>query len=84
MIEQTRKSKIKWHCRRGMLELDLMLNQFVDQSLEKLQDNQVALFEQLLTTSDPELYCWLIGSAKPADKEMLAIVELVQMHNQVK
>ncbi|STX51723.1 YgfY [Legionella busanensis] len=84
MIDQTRKAKIKWHCRRGMLELDLLLNQFIEQSLDKLQDNQVSVFEQLLNTSDPELYCWLMGSEKPADKEMLAIVELIQMHNRVK
>ncbi|MGQ3887796.1 succinate dehydrogenase assembly factor 2 [Legionella sp. CNM-1927-20] len=83
-MDQTRKSRIQWRCRRGMLELDLLLNQFIEQSLDKLQDNQVGTFEQLLTASDPELYCWLMGSEKPADKEILAIVELIQMCNRVK
>ena len=82
MIDITRKARIKWQCRRGMLELDLILNQFIKQALDKLNESQMTAFEQLLTISDPELYCWLMGNDKPTNKDFLAVVELIQMYNQ--
>ncbi|WP_419421165.1 succinate dehydrogenase assembly factor 2 [Legionella sp. D16C41] len=80
-MDEVRKAKIKWQCRRGMLELDILLNRFIEQSLEKLSASQITAFEHLLTTADPELYCWLMGSEKPANKELLALVELIQMYH---
>jgi antitoxin CptB len=82
MIDPTRKAKIQWQCRRGMLELDLLLNQFIEQALDKLQESQVQAFEKLLTSSDVALYAWLIDNKQPTDKELLAIVELIQKNNQ--
>jgi antitoxin CptB len=84
MIEATRKAKIKWQCRRGMLELDLLLEQFIEHALDGLKDSQIKALEELLTLSDPTLYGWLMGHEKPSDKELLAIVEFIQMHNQAK
>lgn len=84
MIDSNRKAKIKWQCRRGMLELDLLLNQFIEKNLDHLKEEQLSHFEQLLTTSDPQLYCWLMGNEKPLNKDLLEIVKLIQMYNRVK
>ncbi|MFC3909275.1 succinate dehydrogenase assembly factor 2 [Legionella dresdenensis] len=83
MIEAARKAKIKWQCRRGMLELDLILNRFIDNKLDNLAEPQILSFEKLLLTPDPELYSWLIDSHFPTDKEMLSIVELVKLHSHI-
>ena len=74
-------SKLKWQCRRGMLELDLILNRFLADSFPKLSSQQVASFEKLLLTPDPLLYHWLIGMDQPEDKEFLELVELIRMQN---
>lgn len=81
MIDPARKAKLKWQCRRGMLELDLILLPFIDNRLDNLTEEQFDAFESLLSNSDPELYAWLMGTEKPADREQLSIVEFIQRHN---
>lgn len=75
------KAKLLWQCRRGMLELDLMLNQFVSKQLEHLTTQQIHAFEQLLTYSDPEIYVWLMGNDIPSKQELVDIVSLIRLHN---
>ena len=76
-----RKAKIKWQCRRGMLELDLLLNGFIDKHLDKLTEAQVATFEQLLSANDVDLYTWLMGSGSPNDKELASFVKYIQLQD---
>ncbi|WP_231950720.1 FAD assembly factor SdhE [Legionella spiritensis] len=63
-----------------MLELDLILNQFVDRHLETLTEHQLGQMESLLDCSDPELYSWLLDSESPGDKELHDIVQLVRSY----
>lgn len=81
MINPTRKAKLKWHCRRGMLELDLILNRFVENHLDKLSDTQLEVFEELLHCTDPELFSWLMGYERPIDKELGEIVEYIKLQD---
>ena len=74
------KAKIKWQCRRGMLELDLILSRFIDSELEKLSQNELDILEKVLAAPDPELYSWLLGESIPMDKELHHIVEYIQLH----
>jgi antitoxin CptB len=83
MITPQTKAKLIWNCRRGMLELDLMLSRFMKNHVDSLSDTQVSAFEKLLGSSDPELYVWLIGQEKPADKELAEIVAFIRLHNNV-
>lgn len=80
MINALHKAKLKWHCRRGMLELDLILNHFVENNLDDLSEVQIQEFETLLTYPDPELFSWLMGNTSPVDKELKEIVELINLH----
>lgn len=59
--------RIRWQCRRGMLELDLVLNRFLESSLEHLDAGQLQLFKDLLTEADTHLLAWVMGQeAVPA------------------
>lgn len=78
MINSLRKAKLIWHCRRGMLELDLILNRFAEKQLDLMTETQVDAFEALLTCIDPELFSWLMGYSTPADKELAEIVEFIR------
>lgn len=84
MIEPARKAKIKWQCRRGMLELDLILQPFINHHLDNLTLSQLDAFELLLAEPDPVLYSWLMGASYPSDKELEAIVELVKSNHKHK
>lgn len=81
MISPQHKAKIKWHCRRGMLELDLLLNQFLTRYFDDLTEEQVGSFEQLLEFSDPELYAVLLGNKQPEDRNLKEIVKLIKFHH---
>jgi antitoxin CptB len=53
-------ARLRWRCRRGMLELDLVLAGFLAQGYLLLNDAQKQQFDRLLDETDPNLYDWLI------------------------
>lgn len=57
--------RIRWQCRRGMLELDLVLNRFVEQDLAGLDPGQLQVFKALLAEADTHLLAWVMGQAEP-------------------
>jgi antitoxin CptB len=52
--------KLKWHCRRGMKELDVLLTQYLEQNYDKASKKEQQAFENLLKLSDNDLYALLI------------------------
>ncbi len=46
--------RIRWQCRRGLLELDLALTAFLDRHFARLETSEVALFRELLELNLPE------------------------------
>ena len=52
--------KLKWHCRRGMKELDVLLMQYLEQNYDKASKKEQQAFENLLKLSDYDLYALLI------------------------
>jgi antitoxin CptB len=73
-------AKLKWACRRGMLELDVLLNKFLNEKYADLQLNDKKRFIDLLSCTDPEIFAWLMGHETPQDPDLLQIVELVRHH----
>ena len=71
---------LRWQCRRGMLELDVILNRFLDLHYQDLSEPSKAEFIALLEEPDPDLFAWLMGydQAKPA---FVAIVQQVREAN---
>jgi antitoxin CptB len=58
------RDRILWHCRRGLLELDLVLVRFVDQHLEKLDPAGILAFKKLLEYGDNDLLDLVMGRAE--------------------
>lgn len=56
------QARLRWRCRRGLLELDIILQRFLDQYYGQLDESQLKTFETLLSLPDNEL--WDIISAK--------------------
>ncbi len=52
--------RIRWQCRRGLLELDLLLNRFVERELDGLDPRQLQVFKELLNEQDPSLLAWVM------------------------
>ena len=68
----------KWQCRRGMLELDLLLNNFVDKGVESLSAEQKQTFEMLLSYPDQTLLDLLLGNSVSSDLSIASLVQQIQ------
>jgi antitoxin CptB len=51
--------------RRGTKEMDLILGSFCDAQLPGMSDRDVAIYEDLLSENDQDLYQWVTGQAEP-------------------
>lgn len=60
-------ARLRWRCRRGMRELDALLQNFVDDSLPTLTSEEISGFEQILDLPDPTLHAYLVGRSVPDD-----------------
>lgn len=69
--------RLRWSCRRGMLELDIILGNFLEKKYSSLPDNEKNLFEKLLKCEDQDLFEWLTGKKIPHDPEIKFIIEKV-------
>ena len=81
MLDPKEKARIEWHCRRGMLELDLILHQFLEHKLEQLTPQELDALNSLLSCTDPELFARLMGHEDPQDKELKKIVTIIRNNN---
>jgi len=62
------ENRLRWLCRRGMLELDTWLTRFFDRRFSALTPDQRATFARLLEQDDLSLFDWLSGEREPPDE----------------
>lgn len=72
--------RLKWACRRGMLELDVLLGNFLEERYAELSETDKQLFINLLECTDPELFSWLMGKAEAPDAGLARMTELIRTH----
>jgi len=72
------RARLLWQCRRGMLELDAMLQAFMDKAYDDLSEAQQHAFEILLQTSDQLLLEYLMGRTIPLDKEVAYVARRIR------
>ena len=70
--------RLRWQCRRGMLELDLLLNRFLESAYADLSVQQRTDFVRLLGYQDQIIYDWLMSQAVPADPDLRDLVARIQ------
>ena len=75
MIDQRRLARIRWRCRRGMLENDLILARFLDKKGATLREDDAAMLDKLLDLTDNELWDLIAGRADPADASVRPLVD---------
>jgi antitoxin CptB len=68
-------NRLRWRCRRGMLENDLILTRFLDARGDAITDQEVAALDVLLEMSDNELWDLLSGREEPADAAVAPLLE---------
>ncbi|MCE5180438.1 MAG: succinate dehydrogenase assembly factor 2 [Betaproteobacteria bacterium] len=72
-------NRILWDCRRGMLELDIVLARFMEQRFDGLTAQEIEAFGRLLACSDPDLWALIQGSkSRENDHEMAQMINLLR------
>ncbi len=54
-------NRLRWRCRRGLLENDLVLARFLERHAAALDRERLAALDELLALPDPELWEILSG-----------------------
>ena len=72
--------RMRWAARRGMLELDLVLEPFVNQRYVQLSEEDRARFRELMECEDQELFAWFLGRQRPEDADLDLIVQQILAH----
>lgn len=77
-MQDVDQSRLKWQCRRGLLELDILLGEFLDKCYPGLAEAQQSQFQQLLNCHDQDILAWLMGYLVPPEPNLKEIVEIIR------
>jgi len=76
------KNRLLWGSRRGMLELDLILQPFVENTYPVLDEADQKRYQLLLEEQDQDLFSWFLKRQDPSDPELLRIVQVIREHTE--
>jgi succinate dehydrogenase flavin-adding protein (antitoxin of CptAB toxin-antitoxin module) len=71
------RERLRWRCRRGMLELDLLFQRFLAREFDRLTDRDTVVLSRILELPDNELLDYCYGRREPDDPEVNALVRRI-------
>jgi len=75
---KTEYAELKWRCRRGMLELDILLNTYLDRNYSLMSQQQGAIFTEVLDYPDQVLLDLLLGNMQSNDAGVNRLIREIQ------
>jgi antitoxin CptB len=80
-LDNRRKRLIfrSWH--RGTREMDLIMGSFAEVNVPAMDEGALDLYEELLHTSDPDVYDWISGQKPVPANKMNPVIEKLLSHN---
>lgn len=73
------KNRLRWKCRRGMKELDVLLERFLHSHYDGSSAAGQQAFRDLLELEDPDLYACLLGQQPAPTAELQDVVESIRV-----
>ena len=70
--------RLRWRCRRGTREMDLILGRFLESVGGDLDDAERQDLERLLDESDREILDWIARRSAPADAALAVLVDRIR------
>ncbi|MCX2974414.1 succinate dehydrogenase assembly factor 2 family protein [Halieaceae bacterium IMCC8485] len=77
MVSDEELNRMRWAARRGMLELDLVLEPFVQSRFATLDEADRIRFKDLMLSEDQDLFAWFMRREQPQDRELALIVKKI-------
>jgi antitoxin CptB len=78
MTESDDQARLKWQCRRGMRELDILLSTYLEHVYPQSREDRKQAFRELLQLGDPELIGYFLGDQLPPDPALASIVSEIR------
>jgi antitoxin CptB len=69
------QGRVRWRCRRGMKELDLLLVRWLEAGWPAADGGKRAAFLRLLEEPDPQLADWLLHGRRPDDPPLATLID---------
>lgn len=73
------ENRLRWACRRGMLELDILLGGFIDNGYARLNEEEKFLFQDLLIEADQQLYEYFMKDVKVEDEKLENVIRKIRI-----
>ncbi|HAS85460.1 MAG TPA: succinate dehydrogenase assembly factor 2 [Candidatus Competibacteraceae bacterium] len=70
--------KLRWRCRRGMKELDLLTLGYLERYYPDASVEEQRAFAEILELQDPLLMSYMVGRATPPDAVMARVVDAMR------
>ncbi len=67
--------RVRWRCRRGLLELDIVLGRFIEQHYASLDNEQRTVFDELLDMPDTQLWDMINGKGETTHAHQRLVLE---------
>ncbi len=78
MTGSARLKRLRWACRRGMKELDFLLEGFLERESQALEEGGWPAFETLLECEDDQLWDWFQGRTPAPTHELRKLVDAIR------
>lgn len=72
--------RLLWRCRRGLKELDVLLERFARDRVPHASSEERRAFARLLDLPDPDLADYFFGHATPDEPELARLAQLIATH----
>ena len=69
--------KLRWRCRRGMQELDLLMLAFLDRHFETADPNLQQAYLDILAMQDPDIFHLLTGRSTSDDENVQQVIKIL-------
>jgi succinate dehydrogenase flavin-adding protein (antitoxin of CptAB toxin-antitoxin module) len=78
VVDEVELRRLHWHCRRGLLELDLTLTRFLDRHAGALNAERLSALKELLDLGDNDLWDLVSGRRQCEIPRQAAVLRLLQ------
>jgi antitoxin CptB len=78
-MKDTQQRRLAWRCRRGMLELDIVLQRFISQHYSELSLGQLKVFDELLDLPDNDFWGLISNeNSQPKNADILSVINKIR------
>ena len=73
----SQRSRLLWRCRRGIREMDILLQDYLQVHYDTLSTKEQNTFEELLEEADLDILSWIMQKTSP-DEKYISIVNCIR------